>query len=133
MAFEITRPLATLQKEAVDRVDTLAGATRLNYVTITPGQEMTYTTKLADAKAYIAAGYPVDATPYVWINTEATATGTTATQVADLIVYTGGLWATVGATIEGKRQEAKKLIIAALTVTDIRITEQAFIDAMAAL
>lgn len=132
MPFEITRPLATLQKEAIDRVDSLSGLTRLKYVTISPGQEMTYTAKLADAKAYVDAGYP-DAIPYPWINAEALATNTTPTQVADLIIYTAGLWSTVGATIEGKRQEVKKLITAALTVTDIRIAEQVFIDAMAAL
>ena len=133
MPFEITRPLATLQKQAIDRVDVLAGVTRLKYVTISPGQEMTYTAKLADAKAYIAAGYPVNATPYPWIAIEATSTGTTPAQVADLIVYTASLWSTVGATIEGKRQEAKKLIAAALAVTDIRTTEQAFIATMGLL
>jgi len=133
MPFEITRPLATLQKQAIDRVDVLAGVTRLKYVTISPGQEMTYTAKLADAKAYIAAGYPVNAAPYPWIAIEATSTGTTPAQVADLIVYTAGLWSTVGATIEGKRQEAKKLIAASLTVTDIRTAEQAFIAAMGLL
>jgi hypothetical protein len=133
MAFAITRPLATLKSEAADRIDALSGKTRLKYVTVSPGQEMTYTAKLADAKAYIAAGYPVDATPYPWIATEATMTGATPTQVADLIVYTANLWATVGATIEGTRQEAKRGINAALTVTDIRTAEQSFITAMGLL
>ena len=133
MPFEITRPLATLQKEAVDRVDSLAEMSRLKYVTISPGQEMTYTAKLADAKAYISAGYPVDASLFPCIAFEATATGTTNQQVADLIIYTAGLWSAVGAMIEGKRQEFKKAIATALTVADIRIAEQGFIDAMGAL
>jgi len=133
MAFEITRPLSTLQSEAADRIDALSGKTRLKYVTVSPGQEMTYTAKLADAKAYIAAAYPVDATPYTWIATEATMTGATPTQVADLIVYTAGLWGAVGATIEGSRQAAKMAVNAATTVTGIRTAEQSFITAMGLL
>jgi hypothetical protein len=133
MAFIITRPLATLKSDAVIRVDALAGKTRLKYVTASPGQEMTYTAKLADAKAYISAGYPLDTTPYIWIATEAAMTGATPAQVADLVVYTAGLWGQVGAAIEGKRQETKRAIAAALTVTDIRFAEQAFIAAMSTL
>lgn len=126
-------PIAILQADAAAIIDSLAGMTRLKYITVAPGQEMTYIAKLADAKAYIAAGYPVDATPYPWIALEATATGATNQQVADLIIYTAGLWSTVGATIEGKRQAVKQAITAALTVTDIHTAEQGFIDAMAAL
>jgi hypothetical protein len=133
MPFSIDRPLTTLQAEAAARVDVLSGETRLRFITDSPGQEATYTAKLADAKAYIAAGYPTITTPYVWITTEAAATGVTVTYVADYIVYTAGLWAAVGATIEGARQAAKIAINSAPSVTAIRSAETTFSNLMATL
>jgi hypothetical protein len=125
--------ITELRKEAGQRIESLAGQTRLRYITDSAGQGETYAAKFADAKAYIAAGYPTDATPYVWINAEATATGTTPTQVADLIVYTANLWALVGAQIEGARQAAKIGLNSALTTETIETLEAAFKAAMAAL
>jgi len=131
--FPVVPSLAQLQAEAAARVDALAGATRLNYVTIAPGQEMTYTAKLADANAYIAAGYPTDASPYPWINTEATLTSSTPTAVADLIIYTAGLWGAIGATIEGRRLATKQTIAGATNSGQIDAAEQVFIMAMQSL
>jgi len=131
--FPVVPSLAQLQAEAAARVDALAGATRLNYVTIAPGQEMTYTAKLAAANAYIAAGYPADAMPYPWINTEATLTGATPTAVADSIVTMAGLWSVIGATIEGRRLATKQTISGAITSGQIDAAEQAFIVAMQSL
>ncbi len=125
--------LDILKSEISARVDKLAGETRLKYITTSPGQEATYTAKLQDAKAYIADGYPTDSTPFVWIHAEAAATGTTAQQVADLIVYTAGLWSQVGAQIEGARQEAKIKGRDATTAAELYAAEQAFKAAMAAL
>lgn len=125
--------MSRLSADSAAHIDVLAGQTRLKYITTSPGQEATYTAKLADAKAYIAANYPADATSFVWINTEATATGATPQQVADLIVYTAGLWAQVGAQIEGARQAAKQAINNAGNAADIYTAEQAFKSAMALL
>lgn len=125
-------PLATLQADSLFRIDALAGMTRLKFITVSPGQEMTYTAKLADAQAYILAGYP-DAAPYVWINAEALATGSTPTQVADLIIYTANLWSQAGSTIESKRMEAKQAVSSAIDDAGIQLAEQNFITAMAAL
>ncbi|UOA07769.1 hypothetical protein [Methylobacter sp. S3L5C] len=126
-------PIAILQAESADRIDALAGMTRLKYITVSAGQDITYTAKLADAKAYIAAGYPADAAPYTWVNAEALATGTTATVVANLINYMANLWGQVGAAIESQRIAAKNKVSAALTDGDIQAAEQVFIGAMAAL
>ncbi len=126
-------PIATLQSESVVRIDSLAGMTRLKYITVSPGQEMTYTAKLADAKAYILAGYPADSTPYVWINAEALATGYTPTQIADFIIYTANLWSQAGSAIESKRMEAKQAVLIAIDDTGVQVAEQNFITAMSAL
>ncbi len=126
-------PLATLQADSLSRIDALAGMTRLKFITVSPGQELSYAAKLADAQAYIAAGYPEDATLYLWINAEAFETGSTVSQVADLIIYTANLWAEAGSTIESKRIAAKNSVSSALDESGIQTAEQLFIEAMAAL
>lgn len=107
--------------EAAIEVDNIAGQTRLRFITVSPGQEATYLSKLADANAYIAAGYPADATAFVWINAEAIATNATPQIVADLIVYTASQWSQVGAQIEGARQAAKQAIL--LSVNGLEINQ----------
>jgi hypothetical protein len=126
MPFEITRPLEQLQNEAQARIDALAGQARLKYISTSPGQDATYTAKLKDAEAYVAAGYPTDASAYKWIMTEATHTQMTPVQVANRIIAAANLWITVGAEIEGARQAAKVAIKVATTVADIRAAEQLF-------
>jgi hypothetical protein len=126
MPIEMTRPLVQLKTEAERRVDELAGQTRLKYISTSPGQDATYTAKLKDAEAYIAAGYPENASAYKWIAAEATHTQMTTAQVADRIIASATLWITVGAEIEGARQAAKVAIKAALTVAEIRAAEQLF-------
>lgn len=133
MQLKVTKPLDELKLAAAIRIDNIAGETRLKYITEVPGQNATYTAKLEDAKLFVAAGYPADATPYVWVNMEATKTGLSATVVADRIIYTANLWATVGAQIEGERIAAKSVISSATTVLDIYNAEEVFKSAIALL
>jgi|LakMenEpi03Aug12_release.lakeMendotaPanAssembly.Ray.scaffolds.fasta_scaffold08531_15 hypothetical protein len=123
--------------EAIVRVhgeiDRVSGITRLRFITVSAGQEVTYIAKLEDAKAYIAAGYPTNSAPYVWVHNEAIATGATPTQVADLIVYTAGLWSAVGSQVEGARQAAKMAVSAAGSVQDMEDILGDFKVAMAGL
>jgi hypothetical protein len=130
MPIKITRPLNALKTEAQARVDELAGQTRLKYISTSPGQDATYTAKLRDAEAYIAADYPTDASGYKWIGAEAAHTQMTPAQVADRIIASANLWVTIGAEIEGARQAAKVAIKAAATASDIRTAEQLFASAV---
>lgn len=129
----VVETLDQIKVAAAWRVDQLAGQKRLKYTTSAPGQEMTYVSKLADAKAYIAAGYPSDASPYPWIHAEATACSATPAQVADLIVYTAAQWTAVGAQIEGARQAAKRTGTLATTAAAVYAAEAAFIAAVTGL
>jgi galactitol-specific phosphotransferase system IIB component len=133
MAFIITKPLADQKQEFIVQIDKLAGEKRLHYITDGAGQEVTYTAKLADAQAYILAGYPTDVTPYHWIDAEATATGNTPTNVADLIVSTAHTWTEVGSKIEGARQAAKIGVNAATTISDIRTIMETYKTALLAI
>jgi hypothetical protein len=130
MEFEITRPLEDQKQEAFNQVDQTAGSTRAKYITVAAGQEATYAEKEADARAYVADGYPVDASNYPWINTQALLMGITAREVADVIVYTADQWIRVGSQIEGERMAAKNRINSANTVVIIRELVKDFITTM---
>lgn len=133
MAFILTRPIAEQKQEFLLQIDELAGEKRLQYITDGAGQEVTYTAKLADAQAYILAGYPADVTSYHWIDAEATATNNTPTNVADFIVYTAHAWAEVGSKIEGARQAAKIGVNNATTVSAIRAIMESYKTALLAI
>lgn len=120
MAFIITKPLTEQKQEFIIEVDKLAGEKRLQYITSSPGQEVTYTAKLQDALAYKAAGYPEDVTPYHWIDAEATATSNTPTDVTNFILYTAAIWEDKGSKIEGARQATKIGVNTATSIADIR-------------
>jgi hypothetical protein len=126
----VIESLDAIRARVATEVDARAGATRLKFITVSPGQEATYIAKLDDAKAFVAAGYPEDASAFIWISAEAAATGATPTQVADLIIYTAGLWSQVGAAIEGARQAAK-IAISAGNEAQIYAAQEAFKATMA--
>ena len=86
-------------------------------MTVSSAQDSTYTAKYAQAQAYIAAGSPDDASAYPWIAAEATATGKTSKETAEIIVAAGDKWANeIGPKIEGLRISTKDKISAATTV-----------------
>ncbi|MGZ8172572.1 hypothetical protein [Methylobacter sp.] len=133
MLLKITKSLAELKEDAYQRIDRLAGDVCAQYVTVATAQELRYQAKRADARAYIAADYPADATVYPWVKREAEETGLTYAQKADEIEATAALWDTIGSTIESKRVGAKRLVNLAGSQAEIRTAEQDFITAMAAL
>jgi len=115
------------------QIDWLAGKTRLNYITQSPGQEATYLSKYADAQAYATAGYPTDATPYPWINAEAAATHQTPATVAQQIIAAATLWTSVGSQIEAARQAAKRTIKTAQTQDAMQTAYQQLQDTLSSL
>lgn len=109
--------LAGVQQRGCDVIDAAAGAARARFVTVSSAQDSTYTAKYAQAQAYIAAGSPDDASAYSWIAAEATATGKTPKETAEIIVAAGDKWANeIGPKIEGTRIAAKDKISASTTV-----------------
>lgn len=133
MAFIITKPLIDQKQEFIIKIDNIAGNKRLEYITSTPGQEVTYTAKLADAQAYKAAGYPIDVSTYPWINAEANATGNSPTNVADFIIYTAAIWEDKGSKIEGARQAAKISVSSATTITEIKAVINTYVNYLATI
>ena len=105
---------------AKDSIDAAAGRARARYLTIASGQDATYSAKYADAKAYITAGYPADATNYPWVKAEAAASGLATQQAADRIKQTGDGWAiSIGPHIEGTRIGGKDKLAGLTTIADV--------------
>jgi len=111
--------LAKYKVAAHKEVDKVAGIARMRYLTIVPGQEITYQEKAAEATDYVAAGYPVDTTSYPRIEAEVSATGKTASQAADDILSTRSAWIAVGASIEQERIGGKVNIASAVDISGI--------------
>jgi hypothetical protein len=119
MALGITKPLNTVKESSLVLIDSYAGLARQRYLTTVPGQDISYATKLEEAKAYIAAGYPSDASPYPWVALEAAATGDTPAERADFILATANYWNTKGAEIEAARITGKQNVNAATTIAAV--------------
>ncbi len=92
-----------VKDEAKNQVDQTAESARLRYVTPGSAQAMTYTEKAEEASVYITAGYPVDLTPFPFIQAEVNATGKANNQAADDIMAKKASWKIIGAQIEEKR------------------------------
>lgn len=100
-------------------IDEAGEACRNRWVTPGSGQAMTYLRKEEQARAFIAAGRPSDASAYPFLVAEATATSQTVSDLADAIVTAADAWANViGPGIEALRIGAKKARNAATTLAE---------------
>jgi hypothetical protein len=111
--------LEDYKARAKNIIDQYAGATRLKFITSVPGQEMTYQEKAEEATDYVAAGYPADLSGYPFVAAEATATGATATEVADAIIAQRSAWVVIGAEIEQYRIGGKFQVENAESQTEV--------------
>lgn len=102
-------------------IDAAAGRARQRYITTAPGQSETYTAKYADAKAYLAAGSPSEASAYPWVAAESQATGQAPAQAAQTIKATGDAWnLTLGPAIEAARIGGKTALASLATLVELQ-------------
>ncbi|SOC83131.1 hypothetical protein SAMN05421890_1576 [Ensifer adhaerens] len=102
--------LNDLKRALVQEVNAAAEAERKRYITAGEGQAMTYTEKLAQARAFLAiAG--ADPGDYPMIANEVGITATSAAGVAEAVIAAYTAWATIGAAIEKVRMTANKAIM----------------------
>ncbi len=111
-------------------IDDAAGAARGRYITVAPGQEMTYLEKSEQAADYVTAGYPADTSNYPFIQAEMNATGLSKEDAADGILAQKSAWISVGVLIEEHRLGGKANIDAA---TDLAGVDSAVSAAVALL
>ena len=112
------RPVALARSQAIVAVNRAAGTCRAKYITVTPGQEMTYAEKEREALAYLAASSPVPA-DYPMLLAEATATGVTLPELAAEVVQVAEDWRFIGSEIEGIRRGAIVAVQQAKTTAEV--------------
>lgn len=104
-------------------IDRAAGASRLEFITDVPGQNMVYKEKAEEAIAYMAiinaSGTPNDV-DYPHIAAEVGISGIDMVAVATTFIAKAGEWKALSAFIEGQRVGAKQQISAAADEAAIR-------------
>jgi len=122
LAIEGDTPLDSAVLSAYDAIDQAAGTARARYVTVAAGQEMTYISKVVEARTVLAADgqNPVTDIPWtvsqVYINRGSdpvdgdTITSAELVDAATLIVDKAEQWARLGGEIERIRLTAKAQI-----------------------
>lgn len=93
-------------------IDAKAGEARAQFITVAPGQEMTYLEKVTQARAFGADPDP-DIEDYPLLYGEIGITGESAAEVAGVILGRYAQWQQIGATIEATRLTAKRDVAAA--------------------
>jgi len=121
------------RSRAKTKIDKHAGIARTRYITVAPGQGLTYQEKAEEAADYIAAGYPAPTgsppmlEDYPFLQAEVDATGKTHAQAADDILNQKSAWIAAGAQIEKHRLGGKAQVDNATTDEDIRAITEATI------
>lgn len=116
LAWRYTETLEEVKQQALTDIDSVAGSTRLRYITDVPGQQAVYLVKLEQANQYLAD--PNSTVPY--IQAEADALQTTLQIAAQQIVDRANLWNNiVGPQIEGIRRKNKLAVDAATTIDEV--------------
>jgi hypothetical protein len=107
------------RRQYLSKVDSLAGRIRARHFTDVTGQPTTYEFKRQDAERYIAEGEPSDTSPYPWVEAEADAINSTASEAARNIKNrSDALWQG-GVDIERERRRGKVAVKNAATVREM--------------
>jgi hypothetical protein len=124
--------LDSLRNAARDQIDTMAGVTRMRYITVVPGQEAVYVVKAQQAAAFASTGF--SGTVPSFIAAEATATGLTPQATAERILQLEALWVgVIGPAIEATRVGGKDAVAVAVTaeaINGIVASVRATLDAL---
>lgn len=108
------------KRSAVNQVNSEMNQVRLLFISDIVGQEMIYTSKEEEARAYIAADpEPTDLTEYPFLAGEIGSTGATAYEVAQVYLNLSMQWRQVGSQLESLRIGTNTAIENATTKTGI--------------
>lgn len=117
--------------EARRKIDEAAGRARARYITVSPGQDATYTAKYDEAKRFLAAWPVVVVADYPWIEAEAAATGVPEQAAASRIKTQGDIWYGVkGPAIEATRVAGKDAITPLTLIAEVDSTVAAVVAAL---
>lgn len=132
----MTTPSIGLSRAMAKReLDLAAAAARMAHQTLTPGQEMVYAAKLAQAQAYISAHAADNSAPVpAYVAADVAAVGGAALAAAQAIVAAAEAFhAGPGPAIEQARRAGKLAIQAATTAEGVAAALAAAIAALGAI
>ena len=117
--------------DTIKEVNAKIGAVREEYITPIPGQEMIYSAKEEEAKAFnVITPRPTDLSEFPFLDAEIGITAPSAQELADLWIQMAADWRTIGPLLEQLRLGTIEAVRAATTPAEI---EQAMIDLMNSL
>lgn len=119
MPYNIYVTLDHLKTGLKAQIDAQAEQERLKYITPGAGQAMTYSRKVEQARAVLAASNPVPE-DYPMLATSIGIDGEDLISVANVIIGMNAAWETIGSAIELARLSAKRAIDQAETVEDAK-------------
>lgn len=100
-------------------IDVAAGEVRKLYITATPGQEMLYQQKRAEAEM-VCSNPEIDPVYTPHIAREALANGVSLLDQAAVVLTMANQWMVISSIIEDMRLAAKKAVTAATTPAEIK-------------
>lgn len=112
--------LDAAKKKAKSEIDKKTGEVRLSYITVIPGQEMTYQEKERQASEYLSITPRPDEIGYPALTEEIGVTGATAEAVAQAVMTQATAWRYIGPKIEGLRLKGKKAVSESLTLDEVQ-------------
>lgn len=112
--------LEKAKTKAIQRINSACGKKRQNYITDITGQELIYSAKETEAKAYLASDpEPTDLTDYPFIASEIGTTAETAYGVAQVISNLAAAWRVIGSGIESVRVFRNEAVRQATTESEV--------------
>jgi hypothetical protein len=117
----VLNDIEPLKDQATASINEAVGLARLRFITDIPGQEMIYSIKESQARAFLAASpMPTELIPdYRMIASEVSARGISAYEAAQLIINLSAMWQLVGGALEDVRLAAIVAMAAAATPAEI--------------
>lgn len=112
------RPLDFAKTWVIAAINDAAGKSRSKFITVIPGQEMTYAEKEREATAYQQDPAP-DPSNYPMLAAEALSTGRAIADVVTEVLALAEQWRALGAQIEGIRRGAIVRVQQATTTAEV--------------
>ena len=119
--------LNSVKSAAHDAIDKAAGDARARYITVAPGQEVTYLAKEREARDFASGGTG----PWPILEAEAAALGIAVADLAALVIQTADAWWPKAAAIEAARRAGKESVNAATSVAAVHAAQAAAIAQLA--
>ena len=119
---------------ADDRVNLIIGRARSLFITDAPGQQMTYLAKQTEFKELLVmVEEPADPSIFPFLFAEIGITGTSITEVAQIVLNLAHQWGLIGSSLEKIRMGTNAQIALAQTRTELLAIDAAFKDNLGVL